>query len=80
MSSPDFLSHRMLRRRAAKTTDDRGRFWGRAEQLCTNSAYIAWGEFMDTDDLFVTVRTTRGTSQIGVFRTLAIDADILASV
>ena len=62
----------MLRRRAAKTTDDRGRFWGRAEQLCTNPAYIAWGEFMDTDDLFVTVRTTGGTSQIGVFRTFII--------
>ena len=35
---------------------------------------------MDTDDSFVTVRTTGGTSQIGVFRTFTIDADILASV
>ena len=26
----------------------------------TTDAYIAWGEFMDTDDLFVTVRTTGG--------------------
>ena len=40
------------------------------------SAYIAWGEFMDTDDSFVTVRPTEGTSQIGVFRTFTIGADI----
>ena len=46
----------------------------------TTDAYIAWGEFMDTDDSFVTVRTTGGTSQIGIFRTFTIDADILASV
>ena len=30
---------------------------------------------MDTDDLFVTVRPTEGTSQIGVFRTVTIGAD-----
>ena len=46
----------------------------------TTDAYIAWGEFMDTDDSFVTVRTTEGTSQIGVFRTFTIGADILAAV
>ena len=33
----------------------------------TTDAYIAWGACMDTDDACVTVRTTGGTSQIGVF-------------
>ena len=35
---------------------------------------------MDTDDLFVTVRTTGGASQIGVFLTFTIGADVLAAV
>ena len=42
----------------------------------TTDAYIAWGECMDTDDSCVTVRPTEGTSQIGVFRTFTIGADI----